>query len=441
LTGSLFTGQIQMMTSWYELGQFSRLRDANPVSMYDSWLLVMMNFDNKVALWETTGEIIKDRSLYTNHGTGANSPTWTSNGKWWGAYSFDGNDDFVSIDNNTNLNWMSGLTLSAWINPTDSSHYSHIIRKDPLYTLSLAADGHLQWGISTDWAWIETAFTVPENEWTHVVLTRDGDILKMYANGWIIKVDDITNGNIGSSSNNLYIWNALQNPAYFSWKIDEVRIYNRALSAQDIQHLYYSNLAKYDTGAWLFSIENRVYPGIHVFAWSAMDIAGNTWYIERTINVNRDAITVGMNNTGLVMSSALQVSTTGQTIEQEFSGSDYFRLKDPIWSNSWYYTTITISHMTWSYGTISGDNIFFKWWTGITVLEGLNNPRVMVSTWYSKMRSGGVQQSYTYFYRNSGENSWINGKYANNPWIKITVPAFTPPGSYHGTIYFTEYDR
>jgi len=71
------------------------------------------------------------------------------------------------------------------------------------------------------------------NAWTHVAMTYDGANIRLYQNGTLISTvaatGNMTNGNGGLIIGGNTIWGE-----YFVGKIDEVRIYNRALSAAEL---------------------------------------------------------------------------------------------------------------------------------------------------------------------------------------------------------------
>jgi hypothetical protein len=86
MAGLLFTGQIDITE--LNLSQFIRNRSGANYSLYDSGLVAMYNFDNITTLGES-GTFVKDMSSYGNNGT-VNGATRTGNGKWGGAYTFNG---------------------------------------------------------------------------------------------------------------------------------------------------------------------------------------------------------------------------------------------------------------------------------------------------------------------------------------------------------------
>ena len=74
----------------------------------------------------------------------------------------------------------------------------------------------------------------PVNAWTYVTFTYDGSIMRLYVNGTQVATR-IANGTVQSVSNPLSIGGNLPYGEYFAGLIDEVRVYNRALTPAEIQ--------------------------------------------------------------------------------------------------------------------------------------------------------------------------------------------------------------
>ena len=72
------------------------------------------------------------------------------------------------------------------------------------------------------------------NVWTHLAVTFDGSTLRLYVNGAVVN-SIAKSGSMATSSNPLRIGGNTIWGEYFAGLIDEVRIYNRALSAAEIQ--------------------------------------------------------------------------------------------------------------------------------------------------------------------------------------------------------------
>lgn len=177
-------------------------------------------------------------------------PTWSS-GRVNSALSFDGVDDYVQVGNRSSLIVSTALTMSAWIMPTvnDAAGSHVILNKEGEYELGIN-NGEISWTIANNspgWAgnWRTSHYAAPANVWTHVAVTYDstmaGNNVKVYVNG-LLQTSAAETGVIGDGytpENDFRIGSrqcGICNE-YFSGGIDEVRVYNRALSASEIQSL------------------------------------------------------------------------------------------------------------------------------------------------------------------------------------------------------------
>jgi len=136
----------------------------------------------------------------------------------------------------------TALSFSIWINPDSTTGYRTIIgTNDDTY-----ADGVLLGiddGLPTvyidtstgDYAWDFSGLSIETDKWQHLAMTWNNDIVTVYLNGeseeW-----DVTGTGI-EGSNGLAIGD-VGNMATFDGEIDEVRIYNKTLSAAEVQNLY-----------------------------------------------------------------------------------------------------------------------------------------------------------------------------------------------------------
>jgi glucose/arabinose dehydrogenase/PKD repeat protein len=166
---------------------------------------------------------------------------WTPSGKNAGAISFDGTNDWLTIADAPSLDLTSGMTLEAWVRPTGGSAWRTVILKERpgglAYGLYARSDGP---GPSGD-AWIggveERALasaTLPSSTWTHLAVTYDGANVRLYVGGALVDTEAAT-GLITTSSGALRIGGNNVWPEWFAGRIDDVRVYDRALSAAEIQ--------------------------------------------------------------------------------------------------------------------------------------------------------------------------------------------------------------
>jgi hypothetical protein len=199
---------------------------------------------NLVGAWgfdETSGTTAADASGRGNTGT-LNGPARSASGKFGGALSFDGVNDWVTVADANVLDLTTGMTMEAWVRPSaiGSLWRTVMLKEQPgslIYAL-YAGDGSGRAATdiftNADLGLSGTSAT-PLDTWTHLAATYDGANLRLYVNGVQAASRAIT-GSIRASTGALRIGgNGTWNDEWFSGLIDEVRLYNRALSAAEIQ--------------------------------------------------------------------------------------------------------------------------------------------------------------------------------------------------------------
>ena len=154
--------------------------------------------------------------------------------------SFNGTNSLVRVASSASLNLTSAMTLSAWIRPTASQSGWRTImqRQADAYFLNASNDSaappvrrrHLRRHVH----YVSGPTANPVNAWTHVALTYDGSTLRLYVNGTQAATRAAT-GAIQTTTNPLWIGGNSPYGEYFQGLIDDVRVYNRALTATDIQ--------------------------------------------------------------------------------------------------------------------------------------------------------------------------------------------------------------
>ncbi len=107
------------------------------------------------------------------------------------------------------------------------------------YALYTSSDGTrpsgLRGGRRATWRVIGTASATGQRRWTHVAPTYDGANLRLYVNGVQVATTRRSTSAITTSTGALRIGGNSVWSEYFQGRIDEVRIYNRALTAGEIQ--------------------------------------------------------------------------------------------------------------------------------------------------------------------------------------------------------------
>jgi Concanavalin A-like lectin/glucanases superfamily/Calx-beta domain len=165
--------------------------------------------------------------------------TW-STGRNGGALSFDGVDDWVTVDDHALLD-VTRVTVSAWIRPSVRTPWMTVLMKETgtglAYALYANNDASRPAGeilvngvirIATGTAAVATT------GWTHLAYTYDGANMRMYVNGVLVRTVART-GNITASTGPLRIGGNEVWGEFFTGLIDDVRVYNRALTLAEVQ--------------------------------------------------------------------------------------------------------------------------------------------------------------------------------------------------------------
>jgi PKD repeat protein len=188
---------------------------------------------------EGSGRKVVDASGKGNHGT-IKGAVRIAKGRYGKALKFDGVNDWVTVKHNASLDLADGMTLEAWVYPLSQSEGNNtvILKQAPgakVYALYSEEDANLPASYINDGSYRDVVGPerLPANTWTHLVATYDGAYQRLYVNG-VEVAKSALNTLIQPSDGVLRIGGNSVWGEYFHGYIDEVRIYNRALTASEV---------------------------------------------------------------------------------------------------------------------------------------------------------------------------------------------------------------
>jgi hypothetical protein len=158
---------------------------------------------------------------------------------------FDGVNDFVVCMNDVSLNIAGAITIEAWIKPDSIGAYNLIVGKstDKDYDFGITPGSpnelRLHTGDGTQEACTSDGANLVVDEWYHIAVVRTvtPNEAKFYCNGQFLNKVDLFRTPIGSTDN-VFIGRRGGTSYPFDGSIDEVRIYNRALSGDELYRQY-----------------------------------------------------------------------------------------------------------------------------------------------------------------------------------------------------------
>jgi len=253
-----FNGTIDEVQIWNRslndseiLAEYQKYAVAPPPGLVGFWRLD-----------ENSGIDAFDSSIYGNDGElysgsticfGGTCPNWV-NGINNSALQFDGTDDHIRVNGDSSLDITSEITIAAWVKPYTDNGYRRIVSKqyqtdqttsNSCFQLGINTDNRWRWSIVTDVAYYNRLANAVYNpqigQWYHFVGTYNGTHMVMYLNGQPIRTDSASGSIRVNSSEPLTIANTFFDGTLgyeFSGEIDEVKIWNRALDATEINNEY-----------------------------------------------------------------------------------------------------------------------------------------------------------------------------------------------------------
>jgi len=260
-TAERYAGEISNVTIWD-----STLTGPNVTTLYNNGipLTTLAEFPssgdvqgwwklNSSATFDPTAVewTIPDDSTNSNTGTSTGMDQTnlvTSDLQFESPYSnfsleFDGTDDYIDCTNDSIFNLTTGMTISAWINPTVAVTNKFLVAKrwsTNSYQIATAGSINPQCSV-----WIGTtrynasgSTVLSAGTWYHIVGTFDGSNVKVYVDG-VLEGTTAASGSLDQTADIVSIAKGVNNNTYnFNGKIDEVAIWDSALTAAQVTQVY-----------------------------------------------------------------------------------------------------------------------------------------------------------------------------------------------------------
>jgi hypothetical protein len=194
-----------------------------------------------VAYFPFTGNA-NDLSGNANNGT-VNGATLTADrfGNLNSAYSFNGTSNYISVNDNASLR-LTSFALSAWVfYSSNITTVSEILHKDTYpynYGINSNANSKVAgfFGSNGSFQNMVSTTSSPFGQWHHIALTHNGTTAKLFVDN--VFIDSLVAGNVTTSTGMLYIGALTGTQYFYNGKIDDIRIYNRAVNLTELNALY-----------------------------------------------------------------------------------------------------------------------------------------------------------------------------------------------------------
>ncbi len=370
---------------------------------------------------ETSGNTVADSSGNGNNGTATG--TSIADGVMGKSRNFNGSSDYINIVSSSNLNIQGNLTLAAWIktNSKPVTDYWDIMGKtngtSPWqgYEFALNSNGSLSiyTADSSTGSWSDdSGYNLADEKWHLVVANLNNTMMQFYVDGQPkgfftknIPASNSTNFTIGRTP--------YKSGRFFRGNIDEVQIFNRALTSEEIKSL----AQKRPYGTYTSKVLDLINsPQLNSLTWSELGVQTGSGETPKDAtglvaqwNFNESSGTTATNNAGSCGSACNGTLTNMTTIGQ-----------DAGVNSGW-----TANNKKWGNGALmfDGSNDYL---TLPSVLDATND--ITIDYWFN-ISSGGTVISkfgngtWNYINRLSTDGSGTFDIMTNSGWQSTVLPA------------------
>ncbi|RMD46230.1 MAG: LamG domain-containing protein, partial [Aquificota bacterium] len=275
------------------------------------------NENGLVALWhmDESSWQIQDTSGNNNHGNATNGVLFSSDAKLNSGLKFDGVDDYIQLPA-LNQSITQDFTISSWVYPLSTTGEKYLLTAGDDTGPSLAGigirinDGVLT-GVLTTGADVRTKPTfngMATNEWQHVAITYDGSVAKLFLNGLVVNNTTPSTGGVidwSADAVDYLIGESALHTSQWNGTLDEVSVWNRSLSAEEIQEIYKRQKGKYfHKGTYTSEVFNASGSALwNELIWTSNaygDLPNNqqteTTFIRENFNMTGNVLLMHLNN-------------------------------------------------------------------------------------------------------------------------------------------------
>ena len=306
------------------------------ITLDTSFISYLPSLQNVTAYFSLDNTLLDGTGINNGTCSGTSCPTNTT-GKIEGAMSFDGVNDYVNITDNNNLDITNAITISTWVKiktaGTNIAPNQYMLIKGNgaaqpnnqtaygIFVVNSGASDYLTFELSDG----TSLYDIPSsnglmlsdfnsNDWYYLAGTWDGTTMKMYKNGeFVVGANKTFTGTINTISKNLYLGMAGDSSRFFNGSIDEVTIWNKALSSGEVLALYnnrkntYSNITSAPIGATSPNLNANISFSYTWFNQTGI-IARSPWFdssLVRYMPFDNDARDYALSDDGTVSGAIL----------------------------------------------------------------------------------------------------------------------------------------
>jgi hypothetical protein len=196
-----------------------------------------------VAEWKLLGNAIE--SVNGDNGALYGGAGWANSnysGASFSSLALNGSSGYISANEEAPLEMTQQLSVSFWIylDPTPQSGVDpRVVNK--VYDWYVKLNGNMYPQFSANGMYAMANLPVPLHTWTHVVFTFNAGVLRAYVNGQPVSfaANTFTGGTVlPNNKYGVYLGADSSLGNFFSGNLSDVRMYNRVLTAADVQALY-----------------------------------------------------------------------------------------------------------------------------------------------------------------------------------------------------------